>query len=228
MQRGRAIASHFPRGRAVPNLSQGALGVTNPPFGVRSFRRACEKGAQMFAGLLNVAALQQQEGDTVVCPAETIVQLQRALVVTDRLFRLTGLREGNRHVQQNTGIGGGVSEGQAIRRERSLEVALPLEGQAFVEIVESLRAQIPPSPLTEDALPEAHVRGGFSEQSRTGARRWKGRKIRVGVASRQSGEAGASRQSRQSSRQSPVASRCLPLRRSLRRRRLDGAVCLGS
>ena len=125
----------------------------------------------MLSRLLNVAAFQQQEGHAVMRAAETVVQFQCALVVTDRLFRLASLGKGDRHVQENTRVGGVVPEGQAIGCECRLEVALPLEGEAFVEIVEPLWAQIPPSPLTEHALPEAHVRGGFSEQSQTGARR---------------------------------------------------------
>ena len=111
---------------------------------------------------------------------QTVVQLERPLVMPDRFFGLAGLGDGDGYVEENARVGGVVPESQPVRRERGLEVALPFQGQTLVEIVEALRPQRLPGLRAEQASPEAHGRTGISEQSRMGTISWLRAKIPLG------------------------------------------------
>jgi hypothetical protein len=110
----------------------------------------------VLGGLLYVPPLEQQKRDAVVRAAEAVVQLQGALVVANGLLGLTGLGEGDGHVEQDARVGGIVPEGEPVRCQCGLEVALTLQCQALVEIVEPLGTQVSPGSLAEHALPEGH------------------------------------------------------------------------
>ena len=77
--------------------------------------------------------------------------------MADRFFRLPGLRESDRHVQQDTGIGRVVTKRQTVGGQRALEVALALQRQPLVQVVEALGKQILFRLLTEQPSPEAHL-----------------------------------------------------------------------
>src|SRR5262245_65280785 len=109
--------------------------------------------------------------------AEILVQLERALIVPDRLLRLAGLGKRDRHVEQDARIGGVVPEGQTVGREGGLVVPLPFQGEPLIQIVEALRPQRLAALLAEQALPETHELGGVSDQSRTGTMPWLRAKI---------------------------------------------------
>ncbi len=118
------------------------FGVADPALGVGSLGGAGEEGAQVLGCLLHVAPLQQQKRHAVVGPAQAVVQLQGPLVVPDGLFRLAGLGERDGHVQQDAGVGRIVPKREPVGGKRGLEVSLAFQGQALVEIVEPLRAQV--------------------------------------------------------------------------------------
>ena len=106
--------------------------------------------------------LEQQERDSVVRAAQGRVQLQRAAIVADRLVGLSGLGERDRHVLQDPGVAGTVAEPEPVRGDRGDEVALPLERQRLVEIVQALRSGGVGRRTAEEPAPESHRVGIFS------------------------------------------------------------------
>src|SRR2546421_381524 len=93
-----AVTTPGLRCRAAGDVPERRLRMPDPPFGVRSLRRPRQERPQVLGGLLHVAPLEQQEGDPVMRSPEALVELQRALVMPDRLLRLAGLGKGDGHV----------------------------------------------------------------------------------------------------------------------------------
>lgn len=50
-----------------------------------------------------------------------------------------------------------VPQRQPIRRDRRVVVALPLERQPLIEVIETLRANVAARPVSEQALPQPHL-----------------------------------------------------------------------
>src|SRR3712207_7797485 len=64
-------------------------------------------------------------------------QLERALVVPNRLVRLARLREGNRHVQQDAGIVRIVPQREPIRGQGGFVIALALRSEEHTSELQS-------------------------------------------------------------------------------------------
>ena len=93
----------------------------------------------MRRGLGEVAALDQEEGEPVVRAGQLGVELEGAPIRTDRLVHPPGARERDRHVLEDARIVGMIPHRQPVRRQRRVEVALTLQRQRLVEIIEALR-----------------------------------------------------------------------------------------
>src|SRR5205814_9667706 len=89
-------------------------------------------------------------------PREVALELERAAVVPDRLVDATRFGERDGHVLENARIVGVIAQGQPVRRERRLEIALAFEGERLVEIVEALRCDVVCAQAAEQAAPETH------------------------------------------------------------------------
>ena len=157
----RRPAPHIVSRAGLPAMSRSAVSAcriqrsASGPLGGRARNaRRCS------AACWSVAPLEQQEGHAVVRTHQAFVQLEGALVVADGLFGLARLGEGDRHVQQDARVGRVVPEREPVRRERGLEVALPLERQPLVQVVQPLRAQRLPRSLAEQACQKLMRRAG--------------------------------------------------------------------
>ena len=95
------------------------------------------------ARALLLAALQEQEGQSVVGTRQVGVGLERLPVVADRLVRLPGAAEGDGEVLEDPGLVGMVTQRQAVAGDRGVVVPLPLEGQRLVQVVQPLRLDRP-------------------------------------------------------------------------------------
>src|ERR687888_839758 len=87
------------RCRSARDVAQRRLSVPDPTLGVGPLRRTCKKRPEVLSGLLHITALEQQEGHPVVGAAETLIELQRALVVPDCFLGLARLGEGDGHIE---------------------------------------------------------------------------------------------------------------------------------
>src|SRR5439155_2650598 len=66
------------------------------------------------------------------------------------------LGERDRHVLQDAGVVGVVAQCQAIRREGCVVIALALEGERLVQIIEALGMDVVGARAAEQAAPETH------------------------------------------------------------------------
>src|SRR5437660_11186373 len=115
-----------------------------------------EEGAQVLGRAVWVAALQEQERESVVGARQLAVQLERAAVVSDRLVDAARLGERDGHVLQNAGVVGMIAQRQAIRGESRLVVALAFEGERLVQVIEALGLDVIGARAAEQAAPETH------------------------------------------------------------------------
>src|SRR5438034_9243026 len=92
-----------------------------------------EEGAQVLRRAVGVAALEEQEREAVVRAGQIPIELERAVIVPDRLVEAPRLGEGDRHVLENAGIGGMVAQRQPIRGQRGLVIALAFERERSEE-----------------------------------------------------------------------------------------------
>ncbi len=109
----------------------------------------------MLCGLLLLATSEEQECEAVVGPGKCIVYVESATVIANGIVRAMRLGERNRHVLQDPKIVGVISECEAIGGERRIEVALPLQGERFVQVIEALRLDLPATAPFEE-FPETH------------------------------------------------------------------------
>ena len=115
--------------------------MPDPAVGVGTLGRALKEGLQVGRGLVVFPPFEQEEGHAVMGSDKAVVQLEGALVVPDGFVGLAGLGEGDGDVLQDPGVIGMIPERQPIGGERRGIIALALEGERFIEIVEPLRAQ---------------------------------------------------------------------------------------
>jgi len=85
-----------------------------------------------------VAPLDEEEGEPVVRAGQLGVELEGPPIRADRLVHAAGAREGDRHVLEDTGIIRVIPHRQSVRRQRRVEVALTLQRQRLIEIIEAL------------------------------------------------------------------------------------------
>jgi len=86
-----------------------------------------------------IAPLDEEEGEPVVRSGQLGVELEGPSIRPDRLVHAPGAREGDRHVLEDAGIVRVIPHRQAVRRQRRVEVALTLQRQRLIEIIEALR-----------------------------------------------------------------------------------------
>ena len=103
-----------------------------------------------------------EAGDLLSGVDNKLVDLERSPVVADGVLRAIGLGERDRHVHEDPRVGRIVPVGEPVRRERRLVLALPLEGQALVQVVETLRLRRVGRFLAGKASPEAHRSGSIA------------------------------------------------------------------
>src|SRR5688572_6689725 len=138
--------------------------MPDPPVGLGALRRLVEEALEVFPGADGVAPLQQEEGEAVVRAGEARLEIQRAPIATDGLVEPSGLRERDRHVLEHLGIVGLVAQREAIRRQRGVVVALPLERERLAQIIQALRLELTLRLAAHEAAPPGHEsRNQFKE-----------------------------------------------------------------
>src|SRR5204862_4680433 len=120
----RAPRAPPPGAKVVQRLGR----VLDPLLRVWSARRVREEGLQVLRRPVGIAALQQQKRQAVVRAGERAVELERAAVMPNRFVVAARLGERDRHVLENACVVGVIAQRQAVRRERRIVIALPLEG----------------------------------------------------------------------------------------------------
>lgn len=139
-----------------------------------------EEGAEVARGAVGVAALEQQECEAVVSAGEAVVELEGAPVVSDRLVVAPCLGERDGHVLQNARVRRVIAQRETVGRQRRLVIALPLQRQCLVQIIEPLRGKlIAPAPA-EQAIPKTHI----VRQDTVARRLWQRRSLVVSPGSR--------------------------------------------
>src|SRR6266853_874452 len=156
-------------GARYAEVLQRLRGVLDPLLRVWSPWRVREKRLQMLCGAVGIAALQQQKGEAVVRAGERGVELERAAVMPDRFVEAAGLGEGDRHVLENARVVGKIAQREPVRRQGGVVVALTLERQRLVEVVEAMGFEIVAlrAASSEQAAPETH-----GPKIACGCRRW--------------------------------------------------------
>lgn len=132
--------------------------MLDPACGIGAAGRLSQEGTEMASSRIGLAALEEQKRHPIVGARERVVDFERAPIRANRLVVLLGLRERDRHVLEDAEIGGVIAQGQPVRGEGGVVVALALEREGLVEIVEPLRPEVAVSGPPEEAFPEAHSR----------------------------------------------------------------------
>src|SRR3989449_8652994 len=101
-----------------------------------------QDGGGVWGGAVGPTALEEQKGAPWVGARQPVVEPQGPPVVPNRLVEAPRLRERDRHVLQNAGIVGMVAQRQAVGGERRLVVALALERECLVQVVEALGLEV--------------------------------------------------------------------------------------
>lgn len=140
----------------LTHFGECAFGVRNPALRIGSAGWLAQKRAQVMRRSFGFATLQQQKGQSVVGTRQRLINFERLSVETDSLVVATGLGESDRHVLQYTQVSGVIPERETVGGQGGLVISLPLERQRLVEIIETLRLELPVAATSEEALPEAH------------------------------------------------------------------------
>src|ERR1044071_6178096 len=118
-----------------------------------------------------VTAFEQEKREPVVRADLVRGDLDRALVRSDGVFQPARSRVGNRNVLQILGILGVIAQRETIRRQRRVEIALPLQRDGFAQIIDTARAALIVGRSAQQAAPPGH------SAKMKGCGRWSRRRV---------------------------------------------------
>ena len=127
---------------------------------------ARETGRQVLLGASRITALEQQKRKTVVRTAQLGIEIEGATIAAHGILESAGLRERDRHVLQDARIARPVAQGETVRGERGVVIALALERERFAQIVQSLRLGRRVGITTGEPAPPGHAFEGRGRDGR--------------------------------------------------------------
>ena len=151
---------------AGAELFEGGARVRDPSLRFRAPRRMREKCREVLLGACRIAALEQQKRESVVRAAQLGIEIECATVAAHGVLEPPGLRERDRHVLQDARIARPVAQGEPVRGERSVVIALALERERFAQIVQSLRLGRSVGITAGEPAPPGHAFGGRGRDGR--------------------------------------------------------------
>src|SRR5687767_5711137 len=114
----RGVGGALTRGELIQRL----LRVTHPAVRLGALGWVREKGVQVTLRSSEIAALQQEVREAVMCTRELRIELEGTAIGAHGIVELARLREGDRHVLEDARIVGLIAQRQAIRCQRRIEV----------------------------------------------------------------------------------------------------------
>src|SRR5690242_4246546 len=104
-----------------------------------------------------VIALEKKKREPVVRAREIGCKLERTAVAANGVIQSRRLRVRDRHVLEDARIVGPVAQGESIRGQRRIVVALTLQRERLAQIVEALRLEVAFRFAAEQATPPGHA-----------------------------------------------------------------------
>ena len=146
--------------RAGPELLECDPRMRHPPLRFRATRRMREERGEMLFRARRIAALEQQKREPVVRAAQLRIEIERAPVTAQRILETPRLRKRDRHVLEDARIARPVAQGETVRGERGIVIALSLECERFAQIVEPLWLRGRVGTTAGEPAPPGHAFGG--------------------------------------------------------------------
>src|SRR5438105_2715253 len=133
-----------------------------------------------------IVALEQEKGEPVVRSRKLWRELERTAIAANRVIQSARLGESDGHVLQYLRIVRTIAQRETIRRQRGVEITLPLQRERLAQIIEALGLHVALRLAANEAAPPGHwisTEGQEAGVAAGGARRGPGGKAMHGLRS---------------------------------------------